>query len=64
MDILVTNKENGPEGWDVIPLFDENVFFNPKTTDEVTVIEMVELAKNGNLEPLKKASTYDLPMTL
>lgn len=64
MDILVTNKDNGPEGWDVIPLFDENVFFNPNTTDEVAVIEMVELAKNGNLEPLKKAATYDLPMTV
>jgi hypothetical protein len=63
MDILVTNKDTGPEGWDVIPLFDENVFFNPNTTDEVAVIEMVELAKNGNLELLKKAATYDLPTT-
>lgn len=63
-DILVTTKDTGPEGCDVIPLFDENIFFNPNTTDEVAVIEMIELAKNGNLEPLKKAATYDLPMSV
>jgi len=64
MDILVTTKDTGPEGWDVIPMFDENIFFNPNTTDEVAVIEMIELAKNGNLEPLKKAATYDLPISV
>ncbi len=44
-------------------MFDENVFFNPATTDEVAVIEMVELAKNGNLEPLKSMARFELPPT-
>jgi hypothetical protein len=64
MDILVTHRMECPRGWDVIPMFDENVFFNPATTDEVALIEMVELAKNGNLEPLKAVARFELPPTL
>lgn len=61
MKILVTNKFKGPEGWDVIPMWDDNVFFDPNAVDEIDVITLVEKAKNGDLEPLKVAAEFDLP---
>ena len=61
MKILVTNKFEGPEGWDVIPMWDDHVFFDPNAVDEIDVIEPVEKAKNGDLEPLKAAAEFVLP---
>lgn len=61
MDIIIRTENDGdgwnegPEGWDVIPMWDENVFFDPKTTDEIEMIMLVEKAKSGDLKPLYDA---------
>jgi hypothetical protein len=62
MNILVTDKDEGPAGWDVVPMDDVNVFFDPKKVDEEVVAGLVSTAMNGNSEPLERVADYDLPV--
>jgi hypothetical protein len=32
--VLVTDAEAGPEGWELVPVQDLNVFYNPAKMDE------------------------------
>lgn len=62
MNILVTDKMEGPAGWDVVPMDDVNVFFDPKKVDEEIVAGLVSMAMNGNDKPLQRAADYDLQL--
>lgn len=62
MNILVTTKMDGPKGWDVVPMADENVFFDPQKVDEEVVAGLVSMAMNGNMEPLQRVADYDLQL--
>ena len=59
-NILVTTKMEGPDGWDVVPMDDTNVFFDPKKVDEEVVAGLVSTALNGNLKPLQKVASFDI----
>ena len=59
MDILVTDKEKGPEGWEMIPVDDVNVFYNPKTIDEAKIMQMIEDFANGDTEEMDENATFD-----
>jgi hypothetical protein len=59
MDILVTDLEKGPEGWEMIPVDDVNVFYNPKSVDEGKIMEMVENFANGDTEEMDRHATFD-----
>jgi hypothetical protein len=62
MDILITDKEKGPVGWEMIPVDDVNVFYNPKTVDEATITQMVEDFANGDTESMDENATFDTPL--
>lgn len=58
--ILVTTKMEGPEGWDVVPMDDVNVFFDPQKVDEEVVAGLVSRALNGDMKPLQRVADYDM----
>ena len=60
MNILVTTKDTGPTGWNVIPVDDTNVFFDPSKVDEADLYEKVELMRAGNFEPLFEIAEVDI----
>jgi len=61
MNILVTDKEEGPEGWTSIPVNDVNVFYDPKTTDEAVINRMTEDFANGDMDEMYENADFDLP---
>jgi hypothetical protein len=62
MDILVTDKEEGPEGWEMIPVHDVNVFYNPEKIDEAEIARMIEDFANGDTEEMEDKATFDTPL--
>jgi hypothetical protein len=62
MNILVTDKDAGPSGWEVVPMDDVNVFFDPQKVDEEIVAGLVSMAMNGDMKPLQRAADYDLTL--
>ena len=62
MNILVTDKDAGPSGWEVVPMDDVNVFFDPQKVDEEIVAGLVGMAMNGDMKPLQRAADYDLTL--
>jgi len=58
--ILVTDKMEGPAGWDVVPMDDVNVFFDPLKVDEEVVTGLVSTALNGDMKPLQRVAAYDM----
>ena len=61
MNILVTDKEEAPEGWLSIPVNDVNVHYDPKTTDEGEINRMVEDFANGEMDEMYENADFDLP---
>ena len=62
MDILVTDKETGPEGWEMIPVNDVNVFYDPTTVDEAKIAQMCEDFANGDTEEMDENAEFDTPL--
>jgi len=62
MDILVTDKETGPQGWEMIPVDDVNVFYDPKTVDEAKITQMVEDFSNGDTDEMDEHADFDTPL--
>lgn len=59
MDILVTDKEEGPKGWVMIPVHDVNVFYNPQKVDEGKIMQMIDDFANGDSEEMDLHATFD-----
>jgi hypothetical protein len=48
--VLVTDSDAGPEGWELVPVQDLNVFYNPAKMDEAKMAKIVEDFENGEGE--------------
>jgi hypothetical protein len=59
MDILVTDREEGPAGWEMIPVNDINVFYNPKTVKEGKIMQLTEDFANGDMDEMYKVADFD-----
>jgi hypothetical protein len=57
--VLVTDKDSGPEGWELMPAEDLNVFYNPKKMDEIEMIRIVEDFVSGNGKLMDKIAYFD-----
>jgi hypothetical protein len=57
--VLVTDKETGPKGWEMIPVQDLNVFYNPKAVDEADIIRIIEDFSNGAGKLMEKIAFFD-----
>jgi hypothetical protein len=57
--VLVTDRETGPSGWEIIPVQDLNVFYNPKVVDEADMIRMIEDFSNGSGKLMEKIAYFD-----
>jgi hypothetical protein len=44
--VLVTDQDTGPEGWELMPMQDLNVFYNPCKFDEVDIIKLIDDFEN------------------
>ena len=56
-DILSSQDEsNVPLGWESVPYNGGFVFFDPKTTDETDVYELIERVHNGDINALVEAT--------
>ena len=49
------DEENKPDGWEAVPYYGGFVFFDPKTTDETDVYELIEKVHNGDINALTEA---------
>jgi hypothetical protein len=57
--VLVTDQDSGPEGWEVMPMHDLNVFYNPAKFDETDMIVMTTAYENGRRSRLEKVAYFD-----
>jgi hypothetical protein len=59
MNILVTDKEEGPKGWEMIPVQDEYVFYNPKKVSEEKITQLTEDYANGDMDEMYELAEFD-----
>jgi hypothetical protein len=57
--VLVTDQDSEPEGWELVPVQDLNVFYNPAKMDEVDVTKIIEDFESGEGEMMSKAAYFD-----
>jgi hypothetical protein len=57
--VLVTDGEAGPEGWELVPVQDLNVFYNPAKMDEVEMTKIIEDFENGEGDMMEKVAYFD-----
>ena len=57
--VLVTDLDSGPEGWEVMPMQDLNVFYDPAKFDETDMIVMTTAFENGKRSRLQKVAYFD-----
>ena len=56
--VLVTDSDAGPEGWELVPVQDLNVFYNPAKMDEAKMAKIVEDFENGEGEMMDKVAYF------
>lgn len=59
MNIIVTDKEEGPKGWNMFPVEDEYVYYNPEKISEEKMIQMIEDYRNGDMEEMFTLAKFD-----
>jgi len=59
MNILVTDKEEGPQGWNMFPVEDEYVYYNPNKVSEEEMIRLLEDYRNGDMEEMYTLAKFD-----
>lgn len=57
--VLVTDSDNGPEGWELVPVQDLNVFYNPSKMDEAEMAKIIEDFENGEGKLMDKVAHFD-----
>jgi hypothetical protein len=57
--VLVTDRDTGPEDWEMIPVQDLNVFYNPKAVDEADIVRIVEDFSNSSGKLMEKIAFFD-----
>lgn len=57
--VLVTDKDTGPEGWELVPVQDLNVFYNPSKMDEAEMANIIEDFESGEGELMDKVAHFD-----
>lgn len=57
--MLVTDSDNGPEGWELVPVQDLNVFYNPSKMDEAEMAKIIEDFENGEGKLMDKVAHFD-----
>lgn len=55
MDILLSEWDEKPEGWEAVPYIGGEIYYDPKTTDETEVINLAYELDNGNIDKLAEA---------
>jgi len=59
MNIIVTDREEGPKGWKMIPVQDEYVYYNPEKISEGKIMQLIEDYSNGNMEEMYALAKFD-----
>jgi hypothetical protein len=57
--VLVTDGDAGPEGWELVPVQDLNVFYNPAKMDEAKMAAIIEDFENGEGDKMDKVAYFD-----
>ena len=57
--VLVTDNDTGPEGWELVPVQDLNVFYNPSKMDEAEMAKIIEDFENGEGKLMDKVAHFD-----
>jgi hypothetical protein len=57
--VLVTDNDAGPEGWELVPVQDLNVFYNPSKMDEAEMANIIEDFENGKGKLMDKVAHFD-----
>lgn len=57
--VLVTDRETGPKGWEMVPVQDLNVFYDPEAVDEADITRIIEDFSNGNGKLMDKIAFFD-----
>jgi len=63
MKVLVTDKKIGPKGWEVVPVNDVNVFYNPNKIKAGVIMQIISEFENGNIDSMDEIAEYDTPLT-
>jgi hypothetical protein len=57
--VLVTDSDAGPEGWELVPVQDLNVFYDPAKMDEADMAKIIEDFENGEGKLMDKVAYFD-----
>lgn len=57
--VLVTDNDAGPEGWELVPVQDLNVFYNPSKMDEAEMANIIEDFESGDGKLMDKVAHFD-----
>ena len=57
--VLVTDNDTGPEGWELVPVQDLNVFYDPSKMDEAEMAKIIEDFENGEGKLMDKVAHFD-----
>jgi hypothetical protein len=55
MDILLSEWDEKPDGWEAVPYVGGEIYYDPSTTDEGDVVTLAYELDNGNIEKLAEA---------
>lgn len=55
MDILLSEWDEKPEGWEAVAYNGGEIYYDPKTTDETEVVTLAYELDNGNIDKLAEA---------
>ena len=57
--MLVTDNDTGPEEWELVPVQDLNVFYDPSKMDEAEMATNIEDFENGEGKFMDKVAHFD-----
>jgi len=59
MNIIIKDTEEGPEGWEMIPLQDEYIYYNPQKISEDRMEQLVKDYANGDMDEMYALAQFD-----
>ena len=59
MNIIIKDTEEGPEGWEMIPLDDEYIYYNPLKISEDKMEQLVKDYANGDMGEMYSLAQFD-----
>lgn len=57
--VLVSDNDTGPAGWELVPVQDLNVFYDPSKMDEAEMAKIIEDFENGEGKLMDKVAYFD-----